>query len=613
MILRFLRSGWSRGLRRLALAGLIAPMALLGAAGTALAAPPLRVPAFVGMAVPGMPDRTFTSLGGATILAPPAVNAAGEVAFWAQISDPGVSFGSTETIWSTTGGSLSLVAIEGEPAPGGGVFVTLAQAILIDDAGSVAFGALVDADGDLGTNTDLRLGVYVLEGEELRQVMREGQTIPQPDPVSPVFGFQFSSLGAFANFLAPFSGDPYLFAGGRAAVSAQASPAPGDPASIGTVTGIWSEQPATLSRALTLLARSGPDTNFSGLSLGGDPDGINGLGWAIFDAMVTIPDPDRPPGSDLEIIVPSIWSENGGSLTQVVQALGRDPGDFTGFGARPDINDAGNAAFEAGFLDPDGLQSSGIFKQVGGGTAGLVVAAETVAPGTSDLSGDGTPDFLFSSFGNPLLSDADSVVFLATATTPDQSQSVRAIWTDRAGGLLQLVPVAFVGDPAPGLPAGTVYTAFPDFGENANFAVNAAGDVAFFAEFEAPDGTQGTGIWAEREGELRLVVQAVLSAPPGALVQPDVLPLPDGGSLVAELLNFVGGSGNSDGRMSGFSDTGEVAFRAIQSSGPGGSAIFVPEPGAPAAAGAALAVLAALARSPARRRVRGGTRAASKP
>ena len=99
-------------------------------------------------------------------------------------------------------------------------------------------------------------------------------------------------------------------------------------------------------------------------------------------------------------------------------------------------------------------------------------------------------------------------------------------------------------------------------------ALNTAGQLAFLSILT--DGS--TGIWGtDLGGNLREVVHSG-----------DILQLAPGDARTVIGLSFLGGSGNSDGRPSGFSDNGQVTFWASFADGSSGifvsNALTVPEP-----------------------------------
>jgi len=501
-----------------------------------------RVIAHSGMAAPDQPPGTVVTALGPTSdqLLAPVVNRRGGILLFAQLSEPGGGPGLRSSALLLDGDVLSLVAAEDQQIPdlagGDATVVAVDPRVLLDDGGRAALFALVDVPDE-----GLREGVWATDAAgDLRLVVREGQVLPQNDPVSPVFGWEFSDLTA----------DDVYFGGGRTGFLATAAD-PADP--FDTVAGIWSERPTVWPRELRVVARDGADTDFSGTS----PSAVNGRGETVFRANV--------PGGQ------SIWSESGGVLAQVAQ-VGSDAGGdvtFSSFG-EPDMNDNGNTAWRASFSDhPDGA-ANGLWKQMPL-TAGVIVVEGIVAPGMPDVNGDGVPDYVFGSFANdrfrPLVNRDGHVAFLAQVRTPDFSDQLTGIWTDRNGGLDLLEAVALEGDHPPGLPPDAVFTTFDRY----SLVINSHGEIAFKAGWERPGTTTAWGIWAERDGALELVASAVLSGADGG----DLIQLPGGATFEAELLFFAGGSGNQDGRPSGFSDTGDVVYRAAEVGGAGLEAIVV--------------------------------------
>jgi len=513
--------------------GLIASFA---GAGTALAGG--RVIAYTGMDAPGQPPGTVVNgLGSlADHVRGPVINSSGEILLFAELSEPGLSTGLRSSVLRHDGDLLSLIAAEDQQAPdlpgSSSTLVVISPRIVLDDAGRGCFFATVDVAGDT-----YRDGLWATDASgDLRLVVREGQTLPQSDPVSPVFGWQFSDL----------TDGSWFFGGGRAGFWATAAD-PAAPSS--TVDGLWSERPAVWPRELRVVARGGADTDFGGVN----PSGVNSHGETIFRANV----PDGP----------SIWSEAGGVLTQVAQAGSGAGGDvtFTSFG-EPDMNDVGNSAWRASFSDHPSGAASGIWKQMPL-TAGVVAVEGMVAPGLPDLNGDGVSDYVFGLFGNvrALISRDGPVAFLASAHTLDFSDQLRGVWTDRNGGLDQLELVALVGDRPPGLPPGAEFVSF----DRESLVINANGDIAFKAQWQSPDASQAWGIWAEQGRKLTLVAKAVLSGADTG----DIVVLPDGTQFETRFVYLAGATGNEDGRPSGFSDNGDLVYRAAESSGD--SAILV--------------------------------------
>jgi hypothetical protein len=153
------------------------------------------------------------------------------------------------------------------------------------------------------------------------------------------------------------------------------------------------------------------------------------------------------------------------------------------------------------------------------------------------------------------------------------------IWVER-DSVLELV--VREGSPAPGIPAAPLF----DFQwAEPEIVLNASGRLALYARFQSRSGgvpdTISGGIWAEDiTGTLQLIAYTG-----------DVLEVAPGDFRTIAGLGFAGGwideaersgSGNEDGRPSGFNDAGLVAFSARFTDGSTGvfvsSLATVPEP-----------------------------------
>jgi hypothetical protein len=172
--------------------------------------------------------------------------------------------------------------------------------------------------------------------------------------------------------------------------------------------------------------------------------------------------------------------------------------------ALPVLNDVGQTAFVAS-LTGGGVVSTnnyGIWSE-GSGSLTLVAREGSHAPGTpvgmtfGDLDGS-LPG------GEPVLNNAGQVAFQAYLrdSAGNEDFNHRGIWSEGSGSLAL---VAHKGDPAPGTPAGVNY---------GNFWVvppvlNDSGETAFYCTLTGSgvDGTNSTGIWAERSGGVELVAR----------------------------------------------------------------------------------------------------------
>ena len=118
-----------------------------------------------GDAVPGAGAATFTSVGS------PSLNDQGEIAFL------GTFTGFNSAIASNVGGTLSLVAREDDAATGAGAGVSFSgfSSLELNDQGEVAFVATLRGTGVDDTND---LGIFSNVGSTLSLVAREGDAAP---------------------------------------------------------------------------------------------------------------------------------------------------------------------------------------------------------------------------------------------------------------------------------------------------------------------------------------------------------------------------------------------------------------------------------------------------
>ncbi|MFN3167625.1 MAG: choice-of-anchor tandem repeat NxxGxxAF-containing protein [Phycisphaeraceae bacterium] len=466
--------------------------------------------------------------------AAPVINANGDIAFWTELEQSvgGANFG--DAVWSYKGGALAPVAVAGDAVPGiaGATFrVNLSRRVILDNAGNIALGA------ELDTPSGFARGMFVGGTSPLRTVVADGQTVPQVDPLSPAFGFEFDGLGFGGNFLSAYAGDDFVFNANNLAFSARIA----DPNSNAAFNpALYVERDSFAPSGLDLIARSGNDTSFFPQAR---VAAVSSNGEAMFRTTVTPNDSGN---------FTAIATYNQADISYIARSGSDAGGDLSftgGFTTLPGFNAAGQAAFVANLSEGSG---SGLFKSQD--PDGIVAMAGIVAAGTPDLNDDGTPDFVFRNFSSspPLINANGNVVFVHAAQTPDGSQSVTGMWTDRTGPLTALEPIAFIGDQAPGMPEGYVFTSLALQGVERSVVFNANDQVAFMGQVQGPTGPIRTGLWAEVNGELTLIAV-------GGIGQ--TIDLPNGSTITVSGVDFMGGSGNQDGRPSGFSDNGQVVAR----------------------------------------------------
>ncbi len=145
-----------------------------------------------GQSAPGTPPGVvFRGLLG------PARNGIGQIAFGGGLSGPGVDNSNDGGIWTNAGGPLSLLAREGDRAPGtppGVVFLSLGAPFL-NDEGQIAFRAPLTGPGVDDTNFN---GIWFADANgHLRLVVRRGDRIdvnndPQIDDLRTISALIFN-------------------------------------------------------------------------------------------------------------------------------------------------------------------------------------------------------------------------------------------------------------------------------------------------------------------------------------------------------------------------------------------------------------------------------------
>jgi hypothetical protein len=509
----------------------------------------VRTVALSGQPAPGTPggvsygslDSYFAG-GPFQIVRGPVLNDAGRTAFRAHLTGTGVDATNNQGIWSEGSGSLALVARTGSAAPGApdGVNFGVNPELelftpVLNSAGQTAF---------YGGLTDGSVGIWSEGSGNLALVARDGIQAPgTPAGVD-------HSFAVVRDFL--WADLPKLNNSGQTAFWANVT---GNGVDNTNDWGVWSEG----SGSLALVARSGSPAP-------GTPDGVNydsffyqtgfnDAGQTAFFAYLTGSGVD--PSNDQ-----GIWSERTGSLALMARSGGPAPGTPSGVNFREfsppvptvGINNAGQIAFKA-FLTGDGVDETndeGLWSE-GSGSLTMIARRGSPAPGTPG-------GVNFDAFGLnlwPLLNDAGQTAFRADLTgTGVTSTNSRGIWL---GGADNLKLVARTGDPAPGTPNGI------RFSDLLRPTLNSAGQIAFGATLTGTGvvSNNNTGIWAtDQAGALQLIARtgAQLEVTPGVF------------STISDLL-FVGDTGNSDGRASGFNNSGQLVFWARFTDGTQG--IFV--------------------------------------
>jgi hypothetical protein len=531
-------------MKRLTYLCLVCTLAISSAAHAAT----VRTVALSGQQAPG--TSSGVNYGGFSTFFSPVLNDAGQTAFQGGLTGSGVDSTTNTGIWSEGSGSVALVARTGDHAPGTpsgvnyGAFNSASsrRSLLLNDTGQAGFGALL---------TDGSGGIWSEGSGSLALVARTGDHAPGMPS-----GVNYSGFG-LSRFVLNNAGHTafYGFLTGSGVDDSNNQ-------------GIWSEG----SGSLALVARSGsqaPGTP-NGVNFGGFNTSavLNDAGQTAFFATLIGSGVD---GTNYQ----GIWSEGSGSLALVARLGSHAPGTPSGVSysvlGEPGWNNAGQTAFNA-VLTGSGVDSTNSDGNWSGGSGSLALVARRGdhAPGTPSGVNYG---FLKD---HPLLNDAGQTAFFATLIGSGvASANDEGVWSEGSGSLAL---VAREGDHAPGTPSGVNFALLS--GSSNTFQLpdlNELGQSAFIATLggSGVDSTNNAGIWAtDRTGALQLIARIG-----------DLLEVAPGDFRTVSRFGFgpsPTGTGNSDGRPSGFNNLGQLAFQANFTDGSSGvfvsNRVAVPEP-----------------------------------
>ncbi|MBA4105479.1 MAG: hypothetical protein C0485_06945 [Pirellula sp.] len=185
-----------------------------------------------GTQAPGL-DSGVLITGPTVLYTGPVVNDAGEIVFLGTLTGPGIGPTNNQSLWSTGGGSLHMVARTGSQAPGAPEGVTFtdfwegAWSMLLNNSGETAFQ---------GVTSDGGYGIWSERGG-LHAVARSGQSTPGL-PGETFRDFSVPVLNAnghvaFAGFVASGKNGLWSEGNGELALVAMAgNPAPGAPSGV---------------------------------------------------------------------------------------------------------------------------------------------------------------------------------------------------------------------------------------------------------------------------------------------------------------------------------------------------------------------------------------------
>jgi hypothetical protein len=387
----------------------------------------------------------------------------------------GVTTNNDIGVWSDVGGSLQMVAREGEAAPGTNAGVVWGEDFLgpeLNSSGDLAVrGSLKTGSG--GVTVDNNEGIWVQRGGSLTLLTREGQQAPG-GPAGAVFGGSNLDLINLSY--------PEIDAAGYVSFNGHMREA-----GVGgsTSTGFWSER----SGSVQLLYRSGmqapgaaPGVKF--LSFGGFPY-TNANGSYSVQHILTGGDV-----TDTFVNGIGVYNDAVGQLTEIArsgqQAPGADSGTLFSFLAPPAFSDEGKSSFYATLRNatkdlPEAV-NEGIWSDASGALTKVLQKGD-IAPGTGAA--------VFGAVGRPVINNAGQTAVpmnLVLGIGGVTAANDEGYWAqDLSGNLRLLVREGDTITVAPG-DLRTIAT-FGLSGDARGFQFDDLGNLMFRANFT--DGSQG--------------------------------------------------------------------------------------------------------------------------
>jgi hypothetical protein len=467
-----------------------------------------------------------------SFLSDPILNDAGQIAFVATLIGTGVDSTNDSSLWLDGSGSLSLVAREGDHAPGtpeGVVFrgpPGLDASLVLNATGQTAFYSILTGSGISASND---FGIWATDRSgELQLIAREGDLLEVAPGDFRTIGLIkrpfyltgngdgrasfFNNRGQLA-FAAIFTdGSSGIFVSNRVAIP--------EPSTLlllaASVCALVLNRRGRIDDAsfnhrarkgfVVAIAVSGVIAKAPSTAYAADIRTV-ALTGAVFDRFDNIQNLVLNDAGQVAFLANSgsdTWSEGSGSLALLVTGGMQAPGlpDGVTFSrSQYDVqglvlNDAGRTAFGA---DAGGR---GIWSG-GPGSLALVARGGDHAPGTpSGVNFRGN-------FSRPVLNNTGQTAFGAQLTGSGvDSANDRGIWSEGSGALSL---VARAGSPAPGTPVGVSFGSI----ETLRPVLNQAGQIAFHATLAGSgvNSTNNESIWSDRSGSLAPVARGGDHAP----------------------------------------------------------------------------------------------------
>jgi hypothetical protein len=480
----------------------------------------IRVVAYAGQQAPGMPAGVeFDEIGQA--FSTPRIDGQGRVVFAGATRNPNLTLG-PGGIWTERSGALAAVVRQNDPAPGtSSTFtgVSLTTALAVNKSGHTVFRSGLSG-GNFGYFTD-RTGT-------LTNIASEGL---------------MTSFGPLTSF---DGSEPMLVDdSGRTTFVAY----------VDAETGILLKE---VTGGPGIVAVEGMDTleDHRFKIVTGSPFDLNamtGQGYVLGKTSLE-------GKNNNTMYTQGLYRDSSGVYAAIQLNLTPGPGEAANYASfdDPAMNNAGQTVFEATLSGPSVTDATnhGIWYLTTGAPTRLMRDG-TQAPG--EAAGVNFSNALGEVNAAPVINGAGKVLFHYGLTGPGvTTANDLGLWAGTPGNLTKVVRE---GDPAPGLGAGATFTSILSSGR----AINAAGQVAFYAFFNAPGGA-GAGLFAQNSaGVIQLIART------GQTIQ-----IAPGDVRTIETLEiFTPPTGNQDGRATFFNDQGYLAFRATFTDGEETDAILV--------------------------------------
>ncbi len=522
----------------------------------------------------------------------PAINSSGQVAFRGSTI---ASAFSPEGVWfralPLVSGTNSAVAREGGAQPGGGTYAAGSggyNTVQLNDAGDIAFRYTSNK------------GVFASQGGTMSRVALAGDVAPGTGDATYSTGpiasgmplFNQSGVCAYVGALTVGTGTPPV------AITSGNNNSSAIFIGTGDNSGGTNANVTPVVRGTDWFAGLGgtsTDTKLSAFSQSTLAFN-NGGHYAVSSTLQGSAIVTGSSGNSVAII------SNRSGTNDVIARAGSPAPDSTG-AASADVyrslgsgaigfNNLGHVAYTSS-LRQGATQTvaSALFTDAGTGTLRRLAGSNDPVGPVYAISDNTTPLAEFAglnygasaTFATTLLNHADQLLYTANMSSGGQAVLLR----DANGDTHRVARVGDIGfSPDPLTTDGMGTSTLSGI---SNLSLNALGQVAFTANLSGPGVSVGLGngasLWAvDTTGERILVARS-------GTTFVDAL----GNSHLIQSINFAGNTGNEDGRVSGFNNSGDLAFTLQFTDGTGGAFVtHIPSPGAMSLLG--LGTLAALRR-----------------